>query len=113
MSPDIYLRSGPGASPHQASGPSFCRKVGSVLEYDKVTVNDILRIVDKGAPGFAERMAFVRITEVRDHGVTVQLEDGQAREFNWDCAERLQKTPWTAAFPTDEQVEQASEARQL
>ena len=70
-----------------------------MINYDETKVGDILKIVENGAPGYAELNDMVRVTEVHKNSVKVENRDGEPREFLYNCgAARLEPTEWTEDF---------------
>ena len=73
-----------------------------MIEYAKVQRGDILKIVNKGAPGYAQLGDLVRVLEVFPNGVKVEDKHGETIEFVYHCgADRLEPTEWREDFPTE------------
>jgi hypothetical protein len=71
-----------------------------MIDYSKVSVGDILRIVGAGAPGYAELGDLVRITQVFRNAVEVEDKNGNRVHFYYNCgAARLESTEWKKDFP--------------
>ena len=71
-----------------------------MIDYDKVKVGDILKLVSPGAPGWALVGDLLRITEVHKNSVKVEDRDGSTCEFIFDCGRaRLEPTEWKTYFP--------------
>lgn len=75
------------------------------IKYDETKRGDILRIVGAGAPGYAKLGDLVRVTAVRQHGVSVENSSGEPCDFVFECgAARLEPTEWRDDFPTTPEV---------
>lgn len=70
-----------------------------MIDYSKVQVGDVVRVVGVGAPGYARLGDLLRITEVHTNSVKVEDRDGQPCEFVFNCgAARLEPTEWKTDF---------------
>jgi hypothetical protein len=71
----------------------FVNKGGIVMiDYSKIKVDDTLKIVGAGAPGYANNGEVVTVTKVTQNSVTVVNEKGEVANFMYACgAERLEK----------------------
>lgn len=73
-----------------------------MLDYDTVKKRDVLRIVGKGAPGFAENGEYVRVTEVYNYGVAVENKNRVLCDFVFACgAARLEWVEHDEDFPKE------------
>jgi hypothetical protein len=73
-----------------------------MIDFGKVKRGDILKVVDVGAPGYAELGDLVRVTKVHPNSVWVEDRDGKPCEFVFNCgAARLEPTEWREDFPVD------------
>ena len=73
-----------------------------MIDYNKTSRGDILRVVGAGAPGYAELGDLVRVVQVDSLGVKVENKRGVTAEFVYNCgAARLEPTEWTADFPSE------------
>jgi len=71
-----------------------------MIDYSKIKVGDILRLVGEGAPGYAKNGDLLRVTEVSLNGVKVEDKHGSPCEFVFNCgAARLESTEWRNDFP--------------
>ncbi len=74
-----------------------------MIDYKTTKRGDILRIVGRGAPGYAANGDLVRVTEVHTNSVMVEDRDGKPMEFIFNCgAARLEPTEWNGDFPAKE-----------
>lgn len=70
------------------------------MKYSDLRRGDILKIVNAGAPGFAELGDLVRVLDVYQEGVKVEDKHGKTCEFVYNCGiARLEKTQWQDDFP--------------
>lgn len=70
-----------------------------MIEYENTKVGDILKIVGRGAPGYANIGDLVRVIEVHKNSVKVENRDGETVEFLYNCgAARLEPTEWKEDF---------------
>jgi len=71
-----------------------------MIDYAKINIGDVLKIVGVGAPGYAQLGDLVRVTEVHRNSVMVENRDGDPCEFIYNCgAARLEFTEWKRDFP--------------
>ena len=71
-----------------------------MIDYKETGKGDILKIVGRGAPGYAQLGDLVRVTEVNMNAVTVEDKRGKQVDFLYNCgAARLEPTEWKADFP--------------
>ena len=74
-----------------------------MINYDEVSVGDVLKIVGVGAPGYAKLGDLIRVIEVHQNSVKVEDRDGKPCEFIYNCgAARLEVTEWKNDFPDQE-----------
>ena len=72
-----------------------------MIDYSKTNRGDILKLVGRGAPGYAKLGDLLRVTLVHVNSVNVEDRDGKPCEFVYNCgAERLEATEWKNDFPT-------------
>jgi len=70
-----------------------------MIDYTKVAVGDVVRVVGVGAPGYAQLGDLLRITKVHANSVMVEDRDGNPCEFIYNCgAARLEPTEWKTDF---------------
>jgi hypothetical protein len=73
-----------------------------MIDYGKVRVGDVLRIIGDGAPGYAEIGDLVRVASVSKNGVKIENKRGIAGEFVFACgAARLEATAFKEPIPGD------------
>lgn len=73
-----------------------------MIDYDKTTRGDILKVVGVGLPGICELGDLVRVTERTQQGVVVETKTGKEVECVFNCgAARLEPTEWKNDFPED------------
>ena len=73
-----------------------------MINYSETKRGDILKIVEKGAPGFANNGDLVRVIDVETNKVTVESTNGRTCDFVFNCgAARLEPTEWKEDFPTN------------
>ena len=71
-----------------------------MIKYNKTKRGDILRLVGKGFPGYAELGDLLLVTDVNVNGVFVEDREGYPAEFVFNCgAARLEATEWRKDFP--------------
>lgn len=71
-----------------------------MIDFNKVSKGDILKIIGDGAPGYAKIGELVRVIETHPHRVVVEKKDGQRATFYNTCgAARLEPTKWKGEFP--------------
>ena len=79
------------------------KKEKGMIIYDETKVGDILRIIGKGAPGYAGIGDLVRVKEVHKLSVIVENRDGKTAEFSYNCgAARLEPTEWKKDYTQDD-----------
>lgn len=73
-----------------------------MIDYSKVKKGDVLRIVGKGAPGWANLGDLVRVKTVSLAAVMVEDRNLNECEFSFNCgAARLEPTEFCDEFPEE------------
>ncbi len=71
-----------------------------MIVYGETKRGDILKIVDRGAPGVYQMGELVRVTKVCKESVFTENRNGTPCEFVFNCgAARLEPTEWRDDFP--------------
>lgn len=77
-----------------------------MIDYSETKLGDVLRIVGRGAPGFAEVGDLVRVVEVHANSILAEDRDAKRAEFLYNCgAARLEATEWCEDFPAAEEAD--------
>jgi len=73
-----------------------------MIDYLEVNKGDILKLVGKGAPGYAKLGDLLIVTGGQADGVNVEDRQGKPMQFVYGCgAERLEPTEWKNDFPVE------------